>query len=190
MKFIHKYRGETYFTPQFGLFLLFAITALFVAGSIKARTITRDSVVNASATQTPEPTIVPSPIPSQTPTPTPSPTPTPDLDTPAGYIRYKFGKDASKAFLLLQGNGSPNSCAENRNLDPNAVNDNTWWGGVGRDVGIFQINDVFHPVKALNLDHDWKANVDYAKRMFDRDGGTFSKRWTCGGWYKSLGYDI
>src|SRR5258708_18560781 len=30
-------------------------------------------------------------------------------------------------------------------LNPQAVNDNTTWGGIGKDRGIFQINDVFHP---------------------------------------------
>jgi len=182
MKFTYKYHGETYPTHQLGLLLLFTITALFIAGSIKApRTITRGSVVDASAIQTPKPTTIP------------SPTPTPDLDTPAAYIRYKFGKDAPKAFLLLQGDGTPNSCAENRNLDQSAFNRN--WTKVpgiywSTDWGIFQINDASHPVKELHLDTDWKANIDYAKRMFDNDGGTFSKRWTCGRWYKSLGYDI
>ena len=61
-------------------------------------------------------------------------------------------------------------------------NDNTTWGGVGRDVNIFQINDYYHPVKELNLENDWKANIAYAKRMFDRDGGSFI-RWTCGKYY-------
>lgn len=124
-------------------------------------------------------------------TPVPSPTPFVEPNIPKDYITYVFGeKDAKKAFLLLQGNGEPGGCAENRNLDPKAVNDNRTWGGVGRDVNIFQVNDVFHPVKELNLEDDWKANIDYAKRMFDRDGGTFSKRWTCGKHYKSLGYEI
>ena len=98
------------------------------------------------------------------------------------YIREVFGKDADKALLLLKGKGE-GSCAENRNLDPNAVNDNTWWGGKGKDWGLFQINDRYHPVFKLNLHKDWKANVDYAYKMFKNDGYSF-KRWTCGKAYK------
>lgn len=107
--------------------------------------------------------------------PSPSPSPTPSHDTPEGYIKHKFGKHADKAFELLQGEG----CAENRQLDQSAVNDNRTWGGVGRDVGIFQINDYYHPVVELNLEHDFKANIDYAWRMYKNDNYSF-KRWTCG----------
>ncbi len=105
-----------------------------------------------------------------TPTPTTPPTPTTQRQEIENYIREVFGDDADDAFKLL--------ACENRNLDPLAVNDNTVWGGVGRDWNLFQINDVYHPVKELHLDTDWKANVRYAKRMFDNDGGSF-RRWTC-----------
>ena len=119
----------------------------------------------------------------------PSPTPTTELITVAQkevvepntieeYIKYKFGEHSNKAMLLLQGQGS-GTCAENRNLDPKAVNDNRTWGGVGRDVNIFQINDFYHPVKVLNLENDWKANINYAYRMFENDNFTFV-RWSCG----------
>jgi hypothetical protein len=124
--------------------------------------------------------------------PVASPEPLETIETPETYIRKVFGQDSQKAFLLLQGNGS-GSCAENRHLDPKAFNRNwsktegVYWS---TDWSIFQVNDKFHPVKELSLDTDWKANIDYAKRMFDRDGGTFGKRWTCGEYYKSLGYDI
>lgn len=100
-----------------------------------------------------------------------------DLDTVEGYIRYKFGEHADKAFLLLQGK----ECAENRSLNPKAVNDNTTWGGVGRDRGIFQINSVFHPLTDEQA-FDWKQNIDYAFRMFANDNYSF-KRWTCGKFY-------
>ena len=103
-------------------------------------------------------------------------------DTPENYIREVFGEHADKAFLLLKGDGTKGACAENRNLDPKAVNDNRTWGGVGRDVSIFQVNDVYHPVKELNLENDWKANIDYAYRMFKNDNYRFV-RWTCGRYY-------
>jgi hypothetical protein len=124
--------------------------------------------------------------------PVASPEPLETIETPETYIRKVFGQDSQKAFLLLQGNGQ-GSCAENRHLDPKAFNRNwsktegVYWS---TDWSIFQVNDKFHPVEELNLDTDWKANIDYAKRMFDRDGGTFAYRWTCGKYYKSLGYDI
>ncbi len=111
-------------------------------------------------------------------------------ETPEEYIKEVFGEHADKAFLLLKGNGEKGSCAENRQLDPKAVNDNRTWGGVGRDVNIFQVNDVYHPVVELNLENDWKANIRYAKKMFDNDGETFAKRWTCGKYYNKLGYTI
>ncbi len=106
------------------------------------------------------------------------------------YIYKVFGEDGyNKAMLLLKGNG-PDTCAENRGLSPEAINDNTTWGGVGRDWSIFQVNDVYHPVTELNLHTDWKANVRYAKRMYDNDGQTFGKRWTCGKVYAKEGLDI
>lgn len=116
-----------------------------------------------------------------------------DLNTVDGYIKYKFGKDYSKAMLLLQGQGA-RTCAENRSLDQNAKNHNWIKDKPGEfwstDWGVFQINDKFHPVETLNLRTDYKANIDYAYRMFEKDGNTFSKRWTCGKFWKSMGYDI
>lgn len=103
-------------------------------------------------------------------------------DTPENYIREVFGKHADKAFLLLKGNGA-GSCAENRTLDQNAKNRNwikdkpgEYWS---TDWGIFQINDHFHPVEELNLRTDFKANIDYAWRMYKNNGYSF-ERWTCG----------
>lgn len=96
-------------------------------------------------------------------------------------IKKVFGEHYDKAMILLKGKGS-GTCAENRGLDQKAVNDNTVWGGVGKDHGVFQINDVYHPVKALNLDTDYKANIKYAWRMYVNDGHSF-KRWTCGRQY-------
>jgi hypothetical protein len=90
------------------------------------------------------------------------------------YIRLKFGVYADNAMRLL----TDPACAENRHLDPLAVNDNRSWGGIGRDRGIFQINDVFHPLTDAQA-FDYKQNIDYAFRMFENDGHTF-KRWTCG----------
>lgn len=112
------------------------------------------------------------------------PTPTPILSQKELIIQeinQVFGVDTDKAFLLLIGKDN-GSCAENRMLNTNAVNDNTQWGGIGRDCGIFQINDYFHPYTCEEL-KDWKLNIHYAYRMFKNDNYTF-KRWVCGQEYK------
>jgi hypothetical protein len=106
-------------------------------------------------------------------------------DTPEEYIKYKFGEYAPTAFKLLQGDGTPGACAENKTLDPYAVNYN--WTKIegkwsSRDRGIFQINDKFHPGVTDACAFDFKCNIDYAWRMFVNDGYTFV-RWTCGRWY-------
>jgi hypothetical protein len=93
------------------------------------------------------------------------------------YIRLTFGVYGDKAMLLLKGDGV-RPCAENRSLNPRAVNDNRTWGGVGVDRGIFQINSVFHPLTEEQA-FDYKQNIDYAWRMFENDNYTF-KRWTAG----------
>lgn len=92
-----------------------------------------------------------------------------------GYIRYKFGEDADKAIELLTGEG----CSENKTLNPNAVNDNRTWGGVGRDRGYWQINDVYHPSVSDECAKDVKCSTDYAFRMYKNDNNSFH-RWTCG----------
>lgn len=115
---------------------------------------------------------------AQEPTPVVTPSPTPE--TPESYIEKKWGEDSWKAFLLLKGRGK-GTCAENRNLDQKALNRNwTKTEGVywSTDFGIFQINDKFHPVKELNLDTDWRANIDYAYTLYERNGNF--KLWTCG----------
>lgn len=68
-------------------------------------------------------------------------------------------------------------------LNPQAINDNRKWGGIGVDRGIFQINDVFHPGVPDWCAFSYKCNIEYAHRMFVNDGNTF-KRWACGNYYK------
>ena len=97
------------------------------------------------------------------------------IETPESYILQVFGEYAPKAFQLLQ---DPR-CHENIKLDPFAVNDNFSWGGKGRDRGIFQISDYWHPTVTDEMAFDFKQNIDYAYRMFVNDGHKFT-RWTCG----------
>jgi len=95
---------------------------------------------------------------------------TPEQEQIISYIKEVFGKDQDKAFKLL-------SC-ENKSLNPKAVNDNTTWGGVGRDWGIFQINDTWQAVQPKFL-KNWKINIQIAKQLFDENGKKFNL-WTCG----------
>ncbi len=99
------------------------------------------------------------------------------------YIEYVFGPAFPKAMLLLKGTGG-DSCAENRNLDPLAINDNTTWGGVGRDIGVFQINSKWQKVQVKFL-YNWRINVLIAKQLYD-ESGSF-KLWSCGRYYMSRG---
>ncbi len=125
------------------------------------------------------PTLVPTPTPTAIPTPTPKPLTTYEIVD--AEIKRVFGEHYDKAMIVLQGDGSPGACAENRYLDPYAVNDNTSWGGIGRDRGVFQINDVMHPLTDAQA-FDYEQNIWYAWRMYRNDSFTFT-RWTCGDFY-------
>lgn len=78
------------------------------------------------------------------------------------YIKELFGKDSRVALAVAR-------CESGFN--PKAMNDNTTWGGVGRDWGIFQINDVYHANKVLDVSKlSWKGNIELAKIIFDKSG--------------------
>lgn len=98
--------------------------------------------------------------------------------TVESYIKYVFGNDAPKAFMLLKGDGSKDACAENRTLNPDALNDNTSWGGKGKDWGVFQINDKWQGVQSKFL-LNYKVNIQIAHQLFEENGKSF-KLWTCG----------
>lgn len=121
----------------------------------------------------------------------PTPTPLEFGSEVERYIYEVFDDDYDKAILLLKGikdiNGNYICGGENRSLDQNAININK---DGSKDFGIFQINDFYHPVYELDLHKDYKANIDYAKRMFDNDGKTFSKRWVAGSCINDYGYEI
>lgn len=127
------------------------------------------------------------PMEEEIPTSTPSPAPGGAANEEVRQLIIEvFGEHADKAFLLLQGDGTPGACAENRALNPEAVNDNREWGGVGRDWGVFQINDHWqgfrHEGKAIQFLTDPEINVRVAWRIFEDNGYSFS-RWTCGRHY-------
>jgi Lysozyme like domain len=95
-----------------------------------------------------------------TPTPTPNPI--------EQEIRNVFGEYADQAIEIAK--------CESK-LDPKAFNDNTTWGGVGRDKGIFQISDYYHPA-ANKFYYDYKVNIAMAYKIF-RDAGNSWQPWTC-----------
>lgn len=94
-------------------------------------------------------------------------------------IKIVFGEHYKKAMLLLKGNGTKGACAENRALNPKAINDNTAWGGVGKDYGVFQINDKWQGVSNVEFLFDPDINIRLAWNIFKRSGYSF-KMWTCG----------
>jgi len=110
-------------------------------------------------------------------------TPQPTITIPTdivGYINYKFGSDAPKAFELLQGI-SPTSCAENRTLSPNEINYNwTKTPGVysSIDRGYWQFNNKFHPEVSDACAKDVKCSTDRAYEIFKHDGSF--KQWSAG----------
>jgi hypothetical protein len=107
----------------------------------------------------------------ESPVASPEPTTAPIPEDIVGYINYKFGEDAEKAFKVLN--------CENKTLNPKALNDNTEWGGIGKDRGYWQINDIFHPSVSDWCASDVKCSTDYAYRMYMNDNKSFV-RWTCG----------
>jgi hypothetical protein len=118
--------------------------------------------------------VVASPVASPSPTSAPIPT---DI---VGYINYKFGEDAPIAFTLLQGT-DPESCAENRTLDPSVINYNwTKTPGVysSIDRGYWQFNDKYHPEVSDWCAKDVKCSTDRAYEMFKHDGSF--KQWSAG----------
>lgn len=86
-------------------------------------------------------------------------------------INQVFGNYAPTALKLL-------SC-ENNSLNPQAINDNMKWGGVGKDWGVFQINDKWQGVSNVAFLTDYHINIRMAWNIFSRDGYSF-KMWTCG----------
>ena len=107
----------------------------------------------------------------------------PDSEAIEKEIKEVFGEHFDKAMLLLKGDGKEGACAENRSLNPNSLNDNTWWGGTGKDYGVFQINDYWqgirHEGKAEQFLFDPHINIRIAWRIYEDSGYSFHL-WTCG----------
>ena len=113
-------------------------------------------------------------------TPSATPTPEPVAVDMEEKIREVFtGEHGDKAMILLKGKDGQ-GCAENRALNPEAVN---WNGNGTSDFGLFQINDHWHGFnKAVNNDRyllDPDINIRIAWRIYEDNDYSF-KLWTCG----------
>lgn len=104
----------------------------------------------------------------------PTPTPEPTL---SDYIQEIFGENGDVAVAVAK-------CESG--IDNSKMNDNTKWGGVGRDWGVFQINDHFHANKGDIPNLTERENVRMAKRIFDASGWYAWSCWKNGGFRKFL----
>lgn len=86
-------------------------------------------------------------------------------------VKEVFGKDYDKAKMVLD--------CENHARNPKAINDNTKWGGKGKDWGIFQINDEWQGVTNKAFLTDYHINIRMAYNIFKSWGNNF-QAWTCG----------
>jgi len=96
--------------------------------------------------------------------PTFTPTPTPTLDPVREEIMRVFGEHGKDAIKVAK--------CESRLLT-NAYNDNRKRGGKGEDIGLFQINNYYHPAAKKFL-YDWKVNIAIAYKLFRDAGNSFS----------------
>jgi hypothetical protein len=92
------------------------------------------------------------------------PNPGYDVEAIDAYIRQVFGADADDAMRIL-------TC-ENRAHNPKATNHNRN-GSIDR--GVFQINSIHDRTHGQDM-FDYKANIDYAYRIFARQGWS---PWSC-----------
>jgi len=99
-----------------------------------------------------------------------SPTPTSEQQQIIDYIRLRFGQYADNALRVA-------TCESG--LNPRALNDNTQWGGVGIDRGIFQLNSVYQRIDNPNFLFDYRSNIDMAWVIFSNAGYNWHL-WTCG----------
>jgi hypothetical protein len=81
--------------------------------------------------------------------------------TLSDYIQEVFGEDGDVAIAVAK-------CESG--IDNSKMNDNTKWGGVGRDWGVFQINDHYHANKGDIPNLTERENVRMAKKIFDASG--------------------
>jgi len=156
-----------------GLFI-FGVTYIFapISGMMKSEKV-------YAIEKKSEPEVIKTPEPTIAPFPTARPKEAEKPNAIEDEIRLVFGEHADKAMLLLKGRGA-GTCAENRGLNPDAINTNS---DGSKDWGVFQINDHWHGFnKAVNNKRyltDPAINIRIAWRLFETSGYSF-KLWTCG----------
>lgn len=94
--------------------------------------------------------------------------PTSEQEQIIAFIKQVFGKDSHQALRIAK-------CESG--IRANAVNDNTKWGGVSQDLGVFQINKHYQGVTNPNFLFDYKINVLMAHKIFTERGNWSA--WTC-----------
>jgi hypothetical protein len=175
-------------------------TNLFLAGMLVTAVVGYD-IAHTDTVKAAEPATATVSATLKTPTPTAVPVVmSTEAEEVEKEIRLVFGEHTDKALKLLKGNG-PNSCAENRTLNPKVKNYNCtyknekgetyhqscWPGDEGKatsvDYGTFQINDYWqgfrHTGKAEQFLYDYKINIRVAWRVYEDSGYSFNK-WSCG----------
>lgn len=94
--------------------------------------------------------------------------PTSEQEQIIAFIKQVFGKDSYQALRVAK-------CESG--IRARAVNDNTKWGGVSQDLGVFQINKHYQGVTNPNFLLDYKINVLMAHKIFTERGNWSA--WTC-----------
>lgn len=155
--------SERLMIPVYFIGALIVVGSFWVYGNMKPAKAEEVKLITAVVTPRP------------TPTATPIPEPVTDVEK---EIKLVFGSHYQKAMLLLKGDGK-GTCSENHALNPEALNDNTKWGGVGKDWGVFQINDKWQGVSNTAFLKDPAINIRIAWNIYKRSGYSF-KLWTCG----------
>ncbi len=144
------------------------VTFALAIGFLAARSIASHNDISFNV-YAEAPTKIISPL---APTPTNMPIPTPTVsqrDIILSEVKEVFGKDAAKAEKILN--------CENHALNPKALNDNTKWGGRGKDWGVFQINDSWQGVSNVSFLTDYHINIRMAYHIF-KSWGNFNA-WAC-----------
>lgn len=168
------YVGKHFRTTPFAL-----LAGSLLMGGIIYTPVDNTQVQAVETEQTPMVEVLPSP----TPSPEPSPKPETHKDEIKQYIREVFQEHAEEALIVAE---CESRFEDWRIGDRNLV---VWNGDdlVGDSVGVFQIrtggvdfnrarSNGMSPDEFRTWMKDYKENIKYAKRIFDRQGWS---PWTC-----------
>lgn len=79
-------------------------------------------------------------------------------------IKRIFGKKAPEALKIISCENNP----DKKDYDPYRININK--NASSLDYGVFQINSLWEKVYGSEFKKNWKANIQTAKKIFDRSG--------------------